>query len=109
MATGTGAGTGFDGDDLLIWIIPAHQFSRDSLLEQAGFEPLVPLRNWCRSSSLPKTLRAPGFLDGASLFPCYQAKGTGGQTRKLFELCRGSFRWGARQVNLSRRSRNQTG
>src|SRR5438477_260832 len=30
----------FDGDDLLIWIIPAHQFSRDSLLEGSGFEPV---------------------------------------------------------------------
>ena len=49
MATGTGAGTGFDGDDLLIWIIPAHQFSRDSLLEEGVSSE--PVSEWGSSAA----------------------------------------------------------
>src|SRR5207302_6416025 len=71
--------TGFDGDDLLIWIIPAHQFSRDSLLEQAGFEPV-----WGFSCQAVVLGCAASFLFGAgkAVFrpvACDQVRGARGR------------------------------
>ena len=52
---------------------PAPEFAIDSLLEQAGFEPLVPLRTWCRS-------RGPndrGFMPHLSVRPLFLRRDLG--------------------------------